>query len=72
MASSSPPDHSADRTGQAILAPLFRLLGDGCRPDLAIDELVAASGLTIETLARYEGPIGPRTARQMYRGAARR
>jgi hypothetical protein len=37
-----------------------------------IDEAIRASGMSIESLERYEGPLGPRTARQLYRGVARR
>ena len=55
-----------------LLSPLFHLLGDGCRPDVPIDEVIRASGMSIESLERSEGPLGPRTARQMYRGIARR
>lgn len=55
---------------QARLAPLFRLLGGGCRPDLPIDELVRAAGFRVETLDRYEFGGGPRVARSFYRGSA--
>ncbi len=60
------------RRRQRLLAPLFHLLADGCRPDLPIDEEVRAAGLSIESLERFEPPIGPRTARQFYLGSARR
>jgi ubiquinone/menaquinone biosynthesis C-methylase UbiE len=55
---------------QARLAPLFRVLGDGCRPDLSIDDLVRAAGFRINTLDRYEFGVGPRVARSLYRGIA--
>jgi len=55
---------------QAWLAPLFRVLGDGCRPDLPIDELVRAAGFRIETLEHYEFGVGPRVARSLFRGTA--
>jgi len=55
---------------QTRLAPMFRLFGDGCRPDLAIDDLVRSSGFRIESLDRYEFGAGPRVARPLYRGAA--
>ena len=45
---------------QTRLAPLFRLLGDGCRPDLPIDDLVRAAGFRIDILDRYEFGTGPR------------
>jgi len=55
---------------QTRLAPLFRLLGDGCRPDLPIDELVRAAGFRIDTLDRHEFGAGPRVARSLFRGIA--
>lgn len=55
---------------QTRLAPIFRWLGDGCRPDLAIDDLVRAAGFRIETLDRHELGIGPRVARSLFRGTA--
>lgn len=56
---------------QTILSPAQRLLADGCRLDLKIDEAIRAAGLRIETLDRYQAPWGPRFLGQMYRGAAR-
>jgi len=55
---------------QTRLAPLFRLLGDGCRPDLPIDDLVRAAGFRIDILDRYEFGAGPRVARSLFRGNA--
>ena len=60
------------RRRQELIAPLFRLLGGGCHLGRPIDEALRAAGFRIETLERYEGTLGPRTARQMYRGTARR
>jgi ubiquinone/menaquinone biosynthesis C-methylase UbiE len=57
---------------QAWLTPLQRILADGCRLDLQIDETIRAAGFMVETLRRYEAPWGPRTLRQMYCGVARR
>jgi ubiquinone/menaquinone biosynthesis C-methylase UbiE len=56
---------------QAFFAPLFRILGDGCRLDLPIDRAITAAGLRIERLDRYQAPYGPRIAGPMYRGVAR-
>ncbi len=56
---------------QRRLTPLQRLLADGCRLDLPIDEAVRGAGLRIESLHRYEMPWGPRSLRPMYRGIAR-
>jgi ubiquinone/menaquinone biosynthesis C-methylase UbiE len=55
---------------QTRLAPIFQWLGDGCRPDRPIDELVRAAGLTIESLDRFEFGSGPRVTRSLYRGRA--
>jgi ubiquinone/menaquinone biosynthesis C-methylase UbiE len=57
---------------QARLNPVQRLLADGCRLDLKVDDEVRAAGLLIASLERYQSPTaGPRALRQMYRGAAR-
>ena len=57
---------------QARLNPVQRLLADGCRLDLEVDEALRAAGLRIASLERYQSPTpGPRALRQMYRGAAR-
>jgi ubiquinone/menaquinone biosynthesis C-methylase UbiE len=57
---------------QARLNRVQRLLADGCRLDLKVDEEVRAAGLSITALERYQsGTVGPRSLRQMYRGAAR-
>jgi ubiquinone/menaquinone biosynthesis C-methylase UbiE len=55
---------------QTRLAPLFRVLGDGCRPDRPIDDLVRAAGLRIESLERFEFGSGPKVTRPLYRGSA--
>jgi ubiquinone/menaquinone biosynthesis C-methylase UbiE len=56
---------------QRRLKPLFRWFGDGCRPDIPIDDAIRSAGFRIERLDRYEFGVGPRAARAMYRGAAR-
>ncbi|MBI4168631.1 MAG: class I SAM-dependent methyltransferase [Acidobacteria bacterium] len=56
---------------QRWLTPVQRLVANGCRLDIRIDEEIGAAGLRIEALERYEGGLGPRSLRQMYRGVAR-
>jgi ubiquinone/menaquinone biosynthesis C-methylase UbiE len=56
---------------QRWLTPVQRVVADGCRLDVKIDEEIVAAGLRIEALERYEGGLGPRSLRQMYRGVAR-
>jgi len=56
---------------QRLLAPLFRLTGDGCRPYLAIDREIAAAGFTIESLDRPAPPRAAWVLGPLYLGVAR-
>ena len=56
---------------QHRLAPLFRLVGDGCRPFLAIDRTIAAAGFSIENLDRPAPPRAAWVLGPLYLGMAR-
>jgi ubiquinone/menaquinone biosynthesis C-methylase UbiE len=50
---------------------LQRLIGCGCNLNRPIDEIVASSGMRIETLDRFEMPRTPRIGSHHYLGVAR-
>jgi ubiquinone/menaquinone biosynthesis C-methylase UbiE len=56
---------------QRRLTPLQRLIGDGCRLDRMVGELIAGSGFTIEQLEAGYQPGGPKVASYLYQGLAR-
>ncbi len=56
---------------QRRLTPIQRVLADGCRLDLDIEEVVRSGGFRLESIERYESELPLRVLRQMYRGVAR-
>ena len=57
---------------QGRLNGIQKVIAGGCNLNRKIDSLIAASGLTVTRLDRYEFAAMPRTHGQMYRGVATR
>lgn len=56
---------------QRRLTPLQRLVGGGCRLDLAVDAAVCEAGFRIESLRRFLWAGKPRLGGELYQGVAR-
>jgi len=57
---------------QRRLEPVQKAAAGGCHLTRPVDELVAASGLVLETLTRAYTPKAPRPLGYLYEGAARK